>query len=172
MTLDIAYKKTQYPKVFLRGFYPLGTFRGIYVFWTVWGIFFWLREPVRLLAWEGSFIRCFTGSEAEYTLKSELYTLADCGENRITDMNNVQLAPCLFGRFLYTKKFFKNFYSYPNISLSLFGRYNGKGKGVCLCHVTTGEEVNSYEETFLPWWTDNQASLWPPVPDVAERWSD
>jgi len=80
------------------------------------------------LAWEGSFIRCFTGSEAEYTLKSELYTLAVCGENRITDMNNVQWALSLFGRFLY--KFFKNFYSNPNISLLLFGRYNGKGKGV------------------------------------------
>lgn len=63
-------------------------------------------------------------------------------------MNNVQWALSLFGRFLY--KFFKNFYSHPNISLLLFGRYNGKGKGVCLCHVTTGEEVNSYEETFLP----------------------
>ena len=36
-----------------------------------------------------------------------------------------------------------------NWKLGLIGR-NGKGKGVCLCHVTTGEEVNSYEETFLP----------------------
>ena len=31
-TLDIAYKKTQYPEVFCVNFYPLGTFRGIYVF--------------------------------------------------------------------------------------------------------------------------------------------
>ena len=65
-------------------------------------------------------------------------------------MNNVQRAFCLSGRFLYTKIFSKIFYSHPNISLPPFGRYNGKGKGECLCHVTTGEEVNSYEETFLP----------------------
>ncbi len=90
------------------------------------------------MAWEGSFIRCFTGSKAEYTLESELYALADCGENRITDMNNVQWAPCLFGRFLYTKFFLKNFYSHPNISLPPFGRYNGKGKGV------KGEAINYY----------------------------
>lgn len=47
-----------------------------------------------------------TRSKAEYTLKSELYALADCGENRIADINSVQRAFCLFGRFLYTKKFF------------------------------------------------------------------
>ena len=102
---------------FLRGFYPLGTFRGIYVFWTVWGIFFWLFEPVRLLAWKGSFIRCFTGSEAGYTLISELYAPVAYGEKRITDMNNVQRAFCLSGRFLYTK-FFNKFCTHPNISLT------------------------------------------------------
>ncbi len=29
-----------------------------------------------------------TRSKAEYTLKSELYALADCGENRIADINS------------------------------------------------------------------------------------
>ena len=65
-------------------------------------------------------------------------------------MNNVQRAFCLSGRFLYKKIFFNIFCPYPNISLPPFGRYNGKGKGVCLCHVTAGEEVNSHEETFSP----------------------
>ena len=69
------------------------------------GYFFGLREPVRLLAWEGSFIRCFTGSEAEYTLESELYALVACGENRITDMNSVQRASACQGVFYIHKIF-------------------------------------------------------------------
>jgi len=102
------------------------------------------------LAWEGSFIKGFAGRKAEFTLISELYTPVICGKNRITDMNSVrwEFASCQ-GAF-YIPENLKKFSPHPNISLPLFGRYNGKGKGVCLCHVTTGEEVNLYEETFLP----------------------
>ena len=48
---------------------------------------------------------CFTGSEAEYTLESELYALIVCGENRITDMNNVQRASACQGVFYIHKIF-------------------------------------------------------------------
>jgi len=63
---------------------------------------------------------------------------------------------------------YRRFLFNPNISLPQFGRYNKKGEGVCFCHVITGEEMNSYKETFLLWWSGKKASFWPPVPDVAQ----
>ena len=79
------------------------------------------------MAWEGSFIRCFTESEAEYTLESELYALIACGENRITDMNNVQQASACQGVF-YIQKFFQKFLLPPEHQPIAIWQIQRKGK--------------------------------------------
>ena len=85
---------------------------------------------------------------ANSTIESVLYTLVECGENLISDMNSVLWVCACEDVFCIQKNFYKNFSIHPNISPVSFGRYTGREKRQMPCH-SEREEVNSYGATFF-----------------------